>query len=320
MNSTKIPFLSPGQADVLNELRPILTLATSPARSALTLTTRVNTLLAGPSGSGKSFLAKAMAREAGLPFWESNVSSWIVLGARNGNPTLVSLVEWIHNTPKGVIFLDELEKPFPYQSDSNSDTVSEWYNSVKMDLHSICDGRLPDGAIHVDESMLTDKYGGQLSIRECKSLIKFDVEQKLKTSFLIVGAGTWQHLWAKGGETIGFNRETGPVVAIDQQKLMKSISQELLLRFRHQILFLRPMSENDYHDVLRSQLLLIPEGQRERFGQLVRRSIPRALEFGLGMRMFEEVYTDLCVEVLHNCAGDEFVFKDVLANQSNRLI
>jgi SpoVK/Ycf46/Vps4 family AAA+-type ATPase len=320
VKSSAIPYLSPAQAEALKELRPILKLATSTVRPALNLPTRVHTLITGPSGSGKSFLARALAKEAGLQIWEANVSTWIVLGARSANPTLVSLVEWIHKTPQGVIFLDELEKPFPANFGGSSGGFSDWFNSVKMELHELLDGRVPEAAIQVDDSILNHTYGGELSSRECRSLVKHDVERKLKTSYMVIGAGTWQHLWAETESTIGFNRATDPVLSIDHHRLMKSISPEILLRFRQQVLFLRPMAESDFHEVLTAQLGMIAEPQRRRYAELVLRAIPRAIEFGLGMRIFEEVYTDFCVEVLQNSHPNERSLREALVGKMPDLI
>ena len=324
MKSSAIPYLSPAQTEALKKLRPILKLATSAVRPALNLPTRVHTLLTGPSGSGKSFLARALAKEAGVPIWEGNVSTWIVLGARSANPTLAALVEWIHKTPQGVIFLDELEKPFPANSGGNSGgssgAIGEWFNSVKMELHELLDGRVPDAAIHVDDETMNQTYNGELSARECRSLIKHDVERKLKTSFMVIGAGTWQHLWTETGSTIGFNSAAHSVLSIDHHRLTKSISPEILLRFRQQVLFLRPMAESDFHDVLTAQLGMIAEPQRRRYAELVLRAIPRAIEFGLGMRIFEEVYTDFCVEVLQNSHPNERSLREALVGKMPDLI
>ncbi len=77
------------------------------------------------------------------------------------------------------------------------------------------------------------------------------------------------------------------------------------------------MTDDDFHHVLRNQLTLIPASYRDRFADLVHRAIPRALEFGLGMRIFEEIYTDLCVEIINNCAGDEQVYRDVLTGSGH---
>ncbi len=304
------PIYSPTQKGALDLLRPILNLATSPIRPDLSLKTRTHTLVTGPSGSGKSFLAKALAEEDSLPFWEINASSWIVLGARNGNPTFVSLAEWCYRHPRGVIFLDELEKPFPNTNGTAGD--SSWYNAVKMEIHDLLDGRLPEGAAHVDESILMENFGGQVHPSDIKALVKSDVERKLKTSFLIVGAGTWQHLWTESKSCIGFNSNSIAKISLDHGELIKSISPEILLRFRNQVIFLAPLTRTDFTIVLENQLHLIPRNYQNRFIQLVNEAIPRALEHGLGMRIFEEIYTDLCCEIFRNCTNDPEVCRDVL--------
>ena len=95
MRRDRNTFLSPGQQKVLEAMRPILKLATCGIRSTLPLKMQSASLIVGKSGTGKSHLVRELAREAAVPFWEANVASWIVLGARNGNPTLSSLVKWI---------------------------------------------------------------------------------------------------------------------------------------------------------------------------------------------------------------------------------
>ena len=314
MKPTKTLLYTPGQRDVVEKLRPIIQLATSPSRGNLKMSTRTNTLVTGPSGSGKSFLAKALAAEAGLPFWEANVSSWIVLGARNGSPTLASLCEWISTNSKGIIFIDELEKPFPHSPDGRGS--GEWYTSVRMELHDLLDARMPLGGIQIDEVASTAVYKGLLSGNDCKNLVKIDVEAKLRESYMVIGAGTWQHLWTSNKNTLGFNCESTPINSLDQAELMKSISPEVLMRFRNQVLFLRPMTEKDYHHVLEERVGLVPVKYRKRFEELVLAAIPKALEFGLGMRVVEEVFTDLCVEILQNCTGDQEAFREIVLGYS----
>ena len=50
--------------------------------------------------------------------------------------------------------------------------------------------------------------------------------------------------------------------------------------------------------------------------ELVLAAIPKALQFGLGMRVVEEVFTDLCVEILQNCTGDQEAFREIVLGYS----
>ena len=303
------PYYTPGQREILETIRPILRLATSSVRGKLNLATRTHTLIAGPSGSGKSYIARALSKETRLPLWESNVSSWIVLGSRAGKSSLADLVDWIHTHPKGIIFLDELDKPFPNSNSGNMSvsqiSSSDWINAIRMEIHDILDARIPAASIQVDESSFSGIYYESFNHTEVQALVKADVERKLRTSFLVLGAGTWQHVWRKKGNAIGFVDSVEDVVFIDHHKLANSINPEILLRFRNKVMFIRPMTQGDFYTVLRDQLTLIPTEYRHRFKEMVHIAIPKALEYGLGMRVFEEIYTDLCCEIIQNCAGDE---------------
>lgn len=310
MKQTNNQMYTPGQQDVIEKLRPIIELATSPSRKNLKITTRTNTLVTGPSGSGKSFLAQALAKELKLPVWQINVSSWIVLGARNDRPTLASLCEWISNNDRGLIHIDELEKPFPYSS--AGDGGGEWFNAVRMELHDVLDSRMPTGAIRVDGGCADSDFEKMPCEHRARELVRIDVESKLRDSMMIIGSGTWQHLWTANQRTLGYQSESSPVNSLDQGQLMKSISPEVLLRFRNAVLFLRPMTEADFHKALKDRLALVPEGYGQRFTELVLAAIPRALEHGLGMRMIEEVFTDVCIEMLRKCKGDQEAFREVV--------
>lgn len=56
----------------------------------LPLKSRINPLLVGSSGGGKTFLVEKLARELGLPLFTTTVADWILLCAshRGSPPTL----------------------------------------------------------------------------------------------------------------------------------------------------------------------------------------------------------------------------------------
>jgi len=286
-------MLSPGQRQTAESLRRIIHLATGNTRQFLPLATRTNTLIAGQSGTGKSHLVRTLAAEARLPLWETNVANWIVLGARYGEPTLQSLSAWIAEHHAGIIFLDEIEKI----SDANP-----WYNSIGLEIHSICDGLIPESVVpDIDDF---DALGfGDLSAVRRKSMLKAELETKLRHSFIVIAAGAWQQEWSRPSKMIGFRTSSTKACGLDRKQLLKMISPEILQRFRHDVLFLEAMEHGDYLEVMEVQSSLLPDKQRARFAELVVRSIPRAIEDGLGMRIFEEVYTDLCMEMMPDVAN-----------------
>jgi len=291
-------FLSPGQARALESLRPILKLATGGTRSSLPLNPRTTSLIIGPSGSGKSHLVRTLAHEAGLPFWETNMANWIVMGARNGNSTLASLIRWIQEIKSGVIFLDELDKL------SGS---GEWTNSIRLEVHDLIDARVPDGAIDVSGTTPYEELNDASDKTVRKSMIKVIVQEKLRNHFLIVGAGTCQGAWQGKRRQIGFQAEASSTGPIDRKQILNSIAPEILQRFREEILFLEPLTQADYMQVLIGVIKVLPPHQHVRFAELCLPAINVALGKGLGMRIFEEVYTTLCTEeILRESQQDEF--------------
>ena len=99
---------------------------------------------------------------------------------------------------------------------------------------------------------------------------------------------------------------------IERKQIKESITPEILQRFRSEILFLTPMTEADYLHAMTSLSAQLPENQRFRFAELAIKSIPSAVEEGLGMRVFEEVYAAYCAEVYHRVAGDPVVLEEIL--------
>lgn len=90
-------ILSPQQKAALQQLLPIARIATSGAVAGLPVRPRSHTLLIGPSGSGKSFIARELASKLSLPLLLINVSSWVVLSAKNEPwtaSTICGLIHW----------------------------------------------------------------------------------------------------------------------------------------------------------------------------------------------------------------------------------
>ena len=60
-------ILSPQQQRVMDALIPVAEIATDGSRENLTVMPRCHSLIVGPSGSGKSYVARKIAEELGLP-------------------------------------------------------------------------------------------------------------------------------------------------------------------------------------------------------------------------------------------------------------
>ncbi len=249
-------------------------------------------------------LVNVLSKECNVPLWQARAGSWIPLGSKNGNSTLETLIGWISQHDKGLIFIDEIDKI--------SSSESDWQVANRQEIMAITDLQVELTAVKPKEISLPQEMAGLMTIDEARMLIKFQVEQKLAESFVIIGAGTWQNCWSKERKTIGFRDNNPHGFVLDRNQLTQSITEEILNRFRSEVLYLKPMDRNDYLAVLEEIAEIQPPSLREKFVQIVMNELPEALESGKGMRMFEEAQTRLCMDLLSCCAGDEYVFRDVM--------
>jgi hypothetical protein len=129
-------------------------------------------LLVGPSGCGKSALVRQFAFDEVLPLLELSCGAWVVTGARTEPHTMMTILNYVRREEEGIIFIDEVDK-FVARTD--------WNTAIQQEVYSLLDGRL---------SGFPDWTGEDV--------------RKLQSSFLIIGAGTWQHLYKAGARTLGF--------------------------------------------------------------------------------------------------------------------
>ena len=134
--------------------------------------------------------------------------------------------------------------------------------------------------------------------KEDSSPDKRDIlEERLRDNIFLVGAGAWQHLWeTKKQMHIGFGSpqsQDGPSTAPpNQQDLRSSIKPELLKRFRSQIVIMPTMDRNAYHETAKSIHDKLPSMYQVTFQRIIDAGIERAIEEAIGMRFFEESYTE----------------------------
>ena len=275
----KKAILSPGQAAVIEKLKPLVDLATSGVAKNLPIRPRTSSLLIGRSGTGKSHLARELARQCNLPFWQANVANWIVLGARGNKYTMSELVNWMRERKSGIIFIDELDK---------LTGTGDWTGSIRLEIHDLLDGRIPTAALEQPDEIIAEMLSPD-GTRNSHA----EIENKLKNSFYILGAGTCMQAWTAQKSEIGFNASSSDVKKISRGQILKSMSAEILQRFRADICFLEPLTRNDYLNVASSIMTKIPKRLVEPFAQTLTAQMDKALEQGLGMRIFEEILADL---------------------------
>ncbi len=82
-------------------------------------------LLYGPPGTGKTLLAKALASEAGVPFYAASGSDFVQVYAGLGASRIRSLFKKAKQSGKSVIFIDEIDALGKARKGGNSNLGSE---------------------------------------------------------------------------------------------------------------------------------------------------------------------------------------------------
>ena len=153
-----------GQRAAFDALRLMLQ-ARKEGLSAGGIKPRLHGLIIGPSGSGKTHLVRAVAEVEKLPLFEQSAASWMPQGARTEKCSVQKIADFIGANDKGIIYLDEIEKPFPPDL---SKTIP-WERYCTDEFMSLLDAKVAHWD-HWSERLAT----------------------KLDKNFFIVLSGAWQ--------------------------------------------------------------------------------------------------------------------------------
>jgi hypothetical protein len=188
--------------------------------SDLPIKPRLNPLVIGPSGIGKSHVLRSVAAEMGIKYMRVTGSGWIIAGARQ-EPTLLRIQEFVATNEQGILHLDECEK---------IGGLSEWCGFMRGEIFDLLD-RTPPIVKDMEWSP--------------------DVISKLKNDFWCVASGTFQDLWAQAAKArVGFGEPQSAEAYLENvRRLVASsdiIPAELLRRFNEDLIILPPATEEDF--------------------------------------------------------------------------
>jgi hypothetical protein len=280
--TTKHMILSPQQKIVINALIPVAKIATNGSKSEQNFRPLTTTMLVGPSGSGKSWVARELAKVMGLPFLVINVETYVVISARSEPYSINSLISWLSTLENGgVLILDELDK-------LGKGEECSWDRHVMLELHDICDGIIPisakiPGPVEETSWDFPPSNPHNFVTREV-------LEERLRNRVMIIGCGAWQYAWSTNANRLGFSSDTTHRQdAPSNAQILRSIAPELRQRFRDEVIMIRPMSRGDYYACACEIEKTLKPDIRSAWNLLLGDAIERAIKGNLGMRIYEEL-------------------------------
>lgn len=272
--SDSAPFILPHQYAAFQRLTAIGRACFAVHRKTIPVRIRTNTLIVGETGSGKTYLAQAVARELGVPFLPLALSNWVILSGtdRGAQTTWVAIAEFLYRNRKAlgvVIFLDEIDK--------HRRPTSSWDQQTQVESFLLLDGRLP--------RFLKDEEGDLL--RDDKLTA---IQEVLANRTYIAAAGAFQHLWESRAQTrIGFGEPRGAVSMPTPDELAQTLPREIVNRMSGELVILPPLHESDYLHMLEAIAPQVPSYLRQTFERIGLEKIPAAIKMRQGCRFVEDV-------------------------------
>jgi hypothetical protein len=274
------PHILPHQVQAFDTLSMIARVTFLVERTQFPLSIRPNVCLLGPSGVGKTHLARAIGTLMDVPTYYVNVSTWAVLGSSHRGashtwPCIFQFLENCANKQGAIVIVDEIDKV--------GDNTS-WTTYLRSEVFDLLDWRIPKNLADADGDMIAESR-------------IIAAEEVLRKKAMIIGVGAFQSIWEiQRKEMIGFLPGQSDLHAPDSNDLSKTLPRELVNRFGSNILTIPPLARADYLLILDSLLDRMPEFWRERFAVVARERIDDAVRMQLGTRYFEEVLLSTLVK------------------------
>ncbi len=268
------------QRPAFNKLLTVAKACFAVQRQTLPIRVRTNTLIIGPSGTGKTHMAQAVATELGAEFLSVSVADWILLGCsgRGGSPTWPLIARFLRRNSQKmglVIFVDEIDK---------IGGNSTWETFLRTEIYSLLDLKIPTGLNDGEDNVLTPHELAQ-------------AQDVFTNRSLLLAAGAFQDIWEKRGRPkLGFGAIGTTQEATDLNQLAATLPREATNRFRSDLIVLPELRECDYQRMLEQSAEKIPVYFRETFLKLGYQRIPGAVACRQGCRFLEELMLDTIIE------------------------
>jgi hypothetical protein len=221
------PFLTSSQAAALDRLDAMARLFFRGRSNSSPVSLRLNPLILGPSGMGKSHLVATLASRLRLPLLRLCVGDWIVSGARQDPCTMQVVQAAIDQHRSGfVLHIDELDK-------ATSD--EQWTQVARQEIFALLDRRV--GYTGTNRQPWLETH-----------------DAKLRTKVFIVGSGAWHEIWESQASRrrLGFQRSAEAAEEMQEIEAAirrsKVIPAELTNRFSPWVP-LRPLESADFVEI-----------------------------------------------------------------------
>lgn len=225
---------------------------------------RLNPLVVGPSGIGKSHLVRALAEDLEMPVLRVTPSSWMLCGAKDQVSTLSRIHAFVTAEDVGILHIDEGDKFY-------ANSTGDWPRYVRGEAFDLLDRTI----VATHPSVPWNDY----SI------------EKFRRNFMLIGTGTWQTLWDQPAkQALGFGSAQGQQERDVSREIRESmqIPTELLRRFNSNIIIIPPATQEDYRDAA-AEFGLIKLAVKLK----IKLNFAEAAQQALGGRWFEEQFTKL---------------------------
>jgi hypothetical protein len=273
------PLIFEHQSHAFEKLLSAGRVCFSPLRESLPIQPRTNSLVVGPTGTGKTFLANAVAKSLGVPCKHLSIAEWMLLGtsSRGAARTWNSIFDFLMQCRKGrgaMIFLDEIDK---------LTGTSDWCQHLRVEVFRLLDRAVPPDLANSDD----DKHPAAL----ITSVAGF-----LRHKTFLVAAGAFQHLWDSRGNRVGGFAGEPEREILSAERLANHLAREIVNRFRSDIVLLPDLGPRDYENILLAAAAKMPEPMQEQFLSLGAERIAAAHANRQGVRFLEELVADVLGE------------------------